>query len=248
MLLVYEVLGFASASRCILTYRYCKLPMTWTGAFCFQRLRVRRNKLVFTSTFLQKTASVGVARLLETEKETDQQLVDQVLEGRVDAFNLLVWRWQRPLYNFLLRLSGDQGLAQDLAQETFLRSYQRLTELREKEKFRSWLFRIAVNLHRSHQRRPRLAVEESAEVDSLSAITGPFRPGARELELTIRSLVGRLAPEHREVVVLRIFHGFQFNEMAEILDCPVSTLKSRLCKAFEELRLGLEEQKRPTVS
>jgi RNA polymerase sigma-70 factor (ECF subfamily) len=166
----------------------------------------------------------------------------------VDTFNLLVWRWQRPLFNFLLRLTGDEGLAQDLVQETFLRGYQRLRELRDREKFRSWLFRIAVNLYRSHQRRPKLAVEESAELDSLGAANGPFRPGERELQLTIRSLVGRLSPEHREVVVLRIFHGFQFDEMAEILDCPVSTLKSRLCRAFEELRIGLDERKPPTIS
>jgi RNA polymerase sigma-70 factor (ECF subfamily) len=181
-----------------------------------------------------------------TETETDKQLVEQVLSGRIEAFNLLVWRWQRQLYNFLLRLTGDGELARDLSQEAFLRSYQRLKELRDKEKFRSWLFRIAINLHRSYQRRPTLLVEATAEIDSMDAKSGQFRPGTREMQLTLRSLVSHLAPEHREVVLLRVFHGFQFDEMAIILDCPVSTLKSRLDKAFEVLRAGLEGQK-PTA-
>jgi RNA polymerase sigma-70 factor, ECF subfamily len=178
-----------------------------------------------------------------TETTTDKQLVEEVLGGSREAFNLLVWRWQRQLYNFLLRLTGDRELARDLSQETFLRGYQRLSELREKEKFASWLFRIAVNLYRSHDRRPALLVEDSVEIDSLGANPGQFRAGTREMELTLRALVSRLAPEHREVLLLRVFHGFQFDELAVILDCPVSTLKSRLNKAFELLRVGLERQK-----
>jgi RNA polymerase sigma-70 factor (ECF subfamily) len=178
--------------------------------------------------------------------ETDKQLVEQALGGRMEAFNLLVWRWQRPLYNFLLRLTGDGELARDLSQEAFLRSYQRLRELRDKEKFRSWLFRIAVNLHRSHVRRPTLPVEDSTEIESLGGGRGEVHPGTHEMQLTLRSLVSHLAPEHREVVLLRVFHGFQFDEMAVILDCPISTVKSRLYKAFEELRRGLEAQK-PTA-
>jgi len=181
-----------------------------------------------------------------TETNTDKQLVEQVLDGKMEAFNLLVWRWQRPLYNFLLRLTGDLELARDLSQEAFLRSYQRLKELRDREKFRSWLFRIAVNLHRSHVRRPTLQVEDSAEIDSLAGKLGRVGPGTQEMQLTLRTLVSRLAPERREVVLLRVFHGFQFDEMAVILDCPVSTVKSRLYKAFEELRAGLERQK-PTA-
>jgi len=181
-----------------------------------------------------------------TGTDTDKQLVEQVLNGNVEAFNLLVWRWQRHLFNFLLRLTGDGELARDLSQEAFLRSYERLKELRDQEKYRSWLFRIAINLHRSHLRRPTLPVEESVELDGLGGTSGRFRPGTQEMQLTLRALVSRLAPEHREVVLLRVFHGFQFDEMAVILDCPVSTVKSRLYRAFEELRAGLDGQK-PTA-
>jgi RNA polymerase sigma-70 factor (ECF subfamily) len=163
-----------------------------------------------------------------TELETDRELVEQVLGGKQEAFNLLVWRWERQLYNFLLRFTGDADLAKDICQEAFLRSYLRIKELREKERFASWLFRIAVNIYRSDRRRPRLPMDESAELSTLGLPAGGFRPGDREMQLTVRSLIMRLEPEHREVVLLKVFHGFHFDEMAAILNCPESTVKSRL--------------------
>lgn len=170
--------------------------------------------------------------------EPDTELVEQALAGRVEAFNLLVWRWQKHLYNFLLRLSGDRSLAEDLSQEALLRSYLNLRELREKDRFGSWLFRIAVNLYRSDKRRPS-PLAAAAELNDSGDSIGEAHPMPREMQLAIRTLISRLRPELREVVVLRFFHGFQFEEMAIILDCPVGTLKSRLYKAVDELRSGL---------
>ena len=175
-----------------------------------------------------------------TEPETDRELVEQVLAGKQEAFNLLVWRWERQLYNFLLRFTGNPDLAKDLCQETFLRSYLRLKELREKERFASWLFRIAVNLYRSDRRRPGLALEDSAILGSLPIPAEGFRAGSQETQLAVRSLILRLDREHREVVLLKVFHGFHFDEMAAILNIPESTVKSRFYKAFEELRTNLE--------
>ena len=174
--------------------------------------------------------------------ETDKELVEQALEGRVEAFNLLVWRWQRQLYNFLLRLIGNRSVAEDICQEAFLRSYLNLKELRERERFASWLFRIAVNLYRSDRRRPS-PLAAAAELNDTVESAGEAHPMSREMQLTIRTLISRLNPELREVVLLRFFHGFQFDEMAAILDSPVGTLKSRLYKAVDELRTGLESQK-----
>lgn len=172
--------------------------------------------------------------------DTDRKLVEQVLDGRTEAFNLLVWRWQRHLYNFLLRLTGDSSVAEDISQEAFLRSYLNLKELRERERFASWLFRIAVNLYRSDRRRDSLPTTDAADTAVLSDPAGGVHAVPRETRLAIRSLVFRLKPELREVILLRFFHGFQFDEMAMILDCPISTLKSRLYKAVEELRVGLQ--------
>lgn len=180
--------------------------------------------------------------------ETDRQLVERVLDGNAEAFNLLVWRWQRQLFNFLLRFTGNRELAQDICQEAFLQSYVRLKDLRDKEKFVSWLFRIAVNLCRSEQRRPTLPMQDAAEPDGIGQMPGQIRSDAREMQLTLRCLIARLDPELRKVVLLRVFHGFQFDEMAIILDSPVSTVKSRLYRAFEEIRAGLERQRPPSAS
>jgi RNA polymerase sigma-70 factor, ECF subfamily len=190
-----------------------------------------------SSAFFPKVASVGVERL--KQGETDRELVEQALGGRVEAFNLLVWRWQRHLYNFLLRLSGDRSRAEEICQEALLRSYVSLKELREKERFASWLFRIAVNLYRSDQRRPSVPTTDALDVPVYQNWV-EAHPMPRETQLAIRALITRLRPELREVVLLRFFHGFQFEEMAVLLDCPVSTLKSRLYKAVEELRAGLQ--------
>ena len=171
------------------------------------------------------------------ETDTDRQLVEEILGGRVEAFNLLVWRWERPLFNFLLRFTGERELAQDICQDAFLRSYVQLKHLREKEKFASWLFRIAVNLCNSDRRRPVLPIDDSAE---LSYVAAGDRDGGREMQLTVRSLISRLPPDHRAVVILKVYCGFHFDEMATILNCPVSTVKSRLYKAFEQLRTALQ--------
>ena len=178
-----------------------------------------------------------------TQEETDKQLVEQALDGHVEAFNLLVWRSQRHLYNFLLRLTGDRTLAEDLCQETFLRSYLHLKELRDRERFRSWLFRIAVNLYRSDRRRLPPLAADAPESETADAPIASSHPMPRETQLAIRALIRRLRPELQEVILLHFFHGFHFDEMAEILDCPVSTLKSRLYKAVDELRVGLQVQK-----
>jgi RNA polymerase sigma-70 factor (ECF subfamily) len=178
-----------------------------------------------------------------TESETDKQLVEAVLDGKTEAFNLLVWRWERPLYNFLLRFTGDADRAQDISQEAFLRSYLRLKELRERERYKSWLFRIAVNLYRSDRRRPALPVDDSVEMGDLETTAGRSGMAARELHLTVRALLTKLDPDHRAVVLLKVYLGFHFDEMAQILECPVSTVKSRLYKAFEELREGLQSER-----
>ena len=176
------------------------------------------------------------------QEDSDKQLVEQALDGHVEAFNLLVWRCQRHLYNFLLRLTGDRTHAEDLCQETFLRGYLHLKELRDRERFRSWLFRIAVNLYRSDRRRLSPLAADAPESESLDGPVSHSPSMPRETQLAIRTLILRLRPELREVILLHFFHGFHFDEMAEILDCPVSTLKSRLYKAVDELRTGLQRQ------
>jgi len=183
------------------------------------------------------------------DPETDQRLVEEVLKGNDQAFELLVWRWQRPLYNFLLRLTGDRERAQDISQEAFLRAYTRLKELREKEKFASWLFRIAVNARRS-QLRTRSPEASDCQLSSSeqSKVAVGWTDGAQERRLAVRELVLQLPAEQREVLLLKVYHGFRFDEISSILDCPTSTVKSRLYRAFELIRSGWESRKPPAGS
>lgn len=173
-------------------------------------------------------------------EENDKHLVEAVLRGRTEAFNLLVWRWQQPLHNFLFRMTGDRERARDISQDTFLRAYTRLKDLREKNKFGSWLFRIALNVHysayRSDQAEPAARVSALAPRDELEG----QQTESQDLQLTVRTLLSRLPAEQREVVVLKVYHGFLFHEIAEIVNCPISTVKSRFYKAFEQLRADLE--------
>jgi len=186
--------------------------------------------------------------------ESDAQLVARTRKGDVEAFNYLVSRWEKRLYNYLLRLVGNREDSLDLCQEAFLKAYQSLRTLQDAEKFPGWLYRIAHNLAYSHLRRP--APMESLEGSpgqdwtsnwpndwedartSLRASASPRLAGAfgLELEFAVARALDSLAPEQREAILLKIYHGFLFDEIAEIISCPVSTVKSRIYAGFARLR------------
>jgi RNA polymerase sigma-70 factor (ECF subfamily) len=163
----------------------------------------------------------------------DPDLIVQARRGGVEAYNVLVSRWEKRIYNYLLRLVGDREDALDLTQEVFLKAYQSLGKLSDAARFAPWLFRIAHNEAFSHLRRKR--------PDSLP----PFEPVERtrgpgllpiELSLAVESALTRLTSDQREAVLLKIFQGMKFEEIADVLDCPVSTVKSRLYTALDLLK------------
>jgi RNA polymerase sigma-70 factor (ECF subfamily) len=172
----------------------------------------------------------------------DTDLIRQAVAGSVESYNLLVSRWEKRVYNYLLRISGNREDALDLAQDVFLKAYQNLRKLDDPQRFAPWLYRIAHNEAYSllRKRRP------DADVDSVppeATDTGITVGGSAvfpiELSLAVSSALGRLSAEQREAVVLKIYQGFKFEEMAEILDCPASTVKSRLYTALELLKADL---------
>jgi RNA polymerase sigma-70 factor (ECF subfamily) len=173
------------------------------------------------------------------KEQSDKDLVQRVLDGWTQAFDVLVSRWQRPLYNYLLRLTGDPEQARDTSQEAFLRAYTHLKELRDHEKFAAWLFHIGVNSYRSNRRSAPAHNVYSDDI-SLDEIDALPAEASREMQLTVRELVSGLPDEQREVLLLKVFHGFCFREIADIVGCPVSTVKSRLYKALQQLRTALE--------
>jgi len=181
----------------------------------------------------------------------DADLIQRAARGDVEAFNLLVSRWEKRVYNYLLRITGNREDALDLTQDVFLKAYQNLRKLDDPGRFAPWLYRIAHNEAYSmfRKRRPETDVEEAKPEAAETGITvGGSSVFPIELSLAVSSALDRLSPEQRESVVLKIYQGFKFEEMAEILSCPVSTIKSRLYTALELLKMELAPIKTRGVS
>ena len=172
----------------------------------------------------------------------DADLIRQAARGSVEAYNLLVSRWEKRVYNYLLRLARNREDALDLTQDVFLKAYQNLRKLDDPERFAPWLYRIAHNEAYSmfRKRRPESDVEDLEPEHTETGITvGGSQVFPIELSLAVASALDRLSADQREAVVLKIYQGFKFEEMAEILSAPVSTVKSRLYTALELLKIEL---------
>jgi RNA polymerase sigma-70 factor (ECF subfamily) len=165
----------------------------------------------------------------------DRDLIGKAKRGDVEAYNLLVSRWERRVFSYLYRLVSHREDAMDLSQDVFLKAYQNLAKLDDPGRFAAWLFRIAHNEAYSllRRRRPENELSEPAHADRGPALL-PI-----ELSLAVESALKRLSGEQREAVLLKIYQGFKFEEIAEVLNCPVSTVKSRLYTALDLLKTSL---------
>jgi RNA polymerase sigma-70 factor (ECF subfamily) len=176
----------------------------------------------------------------------DRDLIASARRGDLRAFNALVARWEKRVYNYLLRSTGNREDALDLCQEVFFKAYRGLNGLSSCRSFPNWLFRIAHNELVSAWRRAKPTVggtdlERAADFASVPrARLGDFGYGGAELAFLVEQALNSLPEKQREVVVLKVHHGFKFREIAEILGCPVSTAKSRLYAALDSLRELLE--------
>lgn len=166
----------------------------------------------------------------------DRDLIVRARRGDVEAYNLLVSRWEKRVYNYILRLVGDREDALDVTQEVFLKAYQNLSKLEDLSRFAPWLYRIAHNEAHSLLRKVRPEGEMNYEP---STPDGAARLFPIELSLAVESALKRLNDDQREAVLLKVYQGFKFDEMAEILACPVSTVKSRLYTALDLLKDAL---------
>lgn len=165
----------------------------------------------------------------------DSDLIARTKRGKLEAYNILVSRWEKRVFNYLLRLVGQREDAMDLSQEVFLKAYQNLGKLADPARFGPWLFRIAHNEAYSHLRRKR--PEDELGVEPAPAARPRLEP--LELTLAVRRALEALTREQREAVVLKIYQGFKFEEIAEVLDCPASTVKSRVYSALDALKEAL---------
>jgi RNA polymerase sigma-70 factor (ECF subfamily) len=177
----------------------------------------------------------GAQNLIFREVE-DPDLIRAAKRGKVEAYNVLISRWEKRVFNYLLRLVGNREDAMDSSQEVFLKAYQNLGRLQDPARFGPWMFRIAHNEAFSLLRKPR------RETDLESA--GPERAKRARLEpielsLAVAGALAGLSEDQRETVILKIYQGFKFEEIAEVLSCPVSTVKSRLYSALDALKRTL---------
>lgn len=189
----------------------------------------------------RRTASQGRARLAELE---DSQVVQRFLDGEERAFNELVHRYDRRLQNFVHRTIGDRERAEDLIQETFVRVYRHIHGFDQTRKFSTWIYTIAGNLAknelRNRSRNPLVLFQSlmknwESDFRPLEWEDPATRPDdlyrKRFLREKVDEAVSLLPEHHRVVFVLRELHGKTYEEIAEITDCTLGTIKSRLNRA-----------------
>ncbi len=178
----------------------------------------------------------------------DWALVARAQSGDSDAFALLVHRYHAPVIHFCYRMAGSRQDAEDVAQEVFLRLHRYLNRLNPQAKFSTVLFGIARNMTlnylRDMNRRGRGRSQPLDSMAELESNTG--RPAhearMREIESHVEAALKRLSPEHRMVIHLREVEGMDYDGIAEVLRCRKGTVKSRLARAREQLRIVLIEQ------
>lgn len=186
---------------------------------------------------------------METVTATDEQIVEQALAGNTDAFGEIVRRWERRIFALAYGMLGSAEDAREATQETFMAAFRNLRNFRGEAKVSSWLHRIAINQCISRQRRSRVraetALEEELEKGGVH-LAGPAsasparRAESRERAGAVRRAVNGLQPELREVILMKEFEEMTFQQIADALDIPLSTVKSRLYTALKQLRMRLE--------
>jgi RNA polymerase sigma-70 factor (ECF subfamily) len=182
---------------------------------------------------------------------TDEELVARAMGGDLDSFNQLVIRWERPIYALAYRVIGREEDARDVCQETFLRAFRAINGFKGQAKFSSWLYRIALNLCRDWIRRERRQpVAQAPEGVDIIELAGETTPSESIEDLVARREIGRavaramaeLPEEQRTAIVLKEYHGLTFQEIADLLDCPLSTVKTRLYQGLSVLRRQLSRE------
>jgi len=184
-----------------------------------------------------------------TVSADDHQLIAECLKGDSTAFGQLMRRYQDRLYNTIYRLVDHAEDAQDVVQEAFLNAYQSLDSFKGDSLFFTWLYRIAVNTAISLKRKKRVVLSIEAgrsgeggiePLDTSEASRPAHGLEQAEQERRIQDALSRLSPEHRAVLVLKDMEGQKYEVMAEILQVPIGTIRSRLHRARSELREILE--------
>jgi RNA polymerase sigma-70 factor, ECF subfamily len=177
---------------------------------------------------------------------TDEIIVERALTGDAEAFGEIVRRWERRIFALAYGILGREDDARDATQETFLAAFRNLRGFRGDAKVSSWLHRIAVNQCITRQRRAKVRSESALddEVGEFSTAVS-FSPASvvegRQETIAVRRAINSLPIELRQVVIMKEFEELTFREIADTLDLPLSTVKSRLYTAMKQLQMRLRK-------
>lgn len=172
------------------------------------------------------------------------------MRGSEEAFRRLVKRYERPVFSLVVRMVKDRQLAEDLSQESFIKAYRALSSYDRRRKFSSWLFKIAHNATIDHLRRARLDTEplergspdqpsERPQLEDPAALSPLHAAESADLGRDLDRAIAALRADYREVVELRFKQGLSYQEIAEIMELPMGTVKTNIHRARKELAARL---------
>jgi RNA polymerase sigma-70 factor, ECF subfamily len=195
---------------------------------------------------------------LAPTNRSDEELVARATAGDLESFNQLVRRWERPIFALAYRTLGREEDARDVVQDAFLRAYRGLPRFKGEAKFSSWLYRITLNLCRDWIRRERRApiVPTPAGVDPNTFADEQVSPttsveelvGRRQMSEAVALAMAELPEDQRTAILMKEYHGLTFQEIADTLQCPLSTVKTRLYQGLSVLRRRLERRQTEQAS
>lgn len=184
----------------------------------------------------------------EASERSDKELVVAARGGETAAFDLLFYRYRDGIYRVALAVTKDPSAAEEILVDTFARAHRAMERLDPHDSLRPWLYRVALNL--SYNRRPRgkftlHPLEDATEYIMVAEESSPHGLAERgEVQRAVLEAIDALSFKHRVVVILHHLHGMDLAEIAEIVDCPVGTVKSRLHYALRHLRASLLADRR----
>lgn len=182
-------------------------------------------------------------RAVDEELRTDRELVYAARDGDTGAFDALFYKYKDGIFRLGLAITKDPSHAEEIVVDTFARTHRALARLEPEGSLRPWLYRVAINL--SYNRRPRKNVVFSTLDDAAGEVieSGDRSPSTlaelAELRSVVLAAIETLGPKHRIVVVLHYLNGLNLAEIAQVVDCPIGTVKSRLHYALRRLRAHL---------
>ncbi|MEZ5556601.1 RNA polymerase sigma factor RpoE [Haliea sp.] len=188
-----------------------------------------------------------------TAAETDQQLVARVQKGDLRAFDVLVLKYQHKIFSLISRYVHDADEVQDVAQEAFIKAYRALPRFRGDSAFYTWLYRIAINTAKNHlvarSRRPPgsdVEIDDAEYFEGGAALREIETPESalfgEELKQVVDRAIAELPDDLRTAVTLREFDGLSYEDIAEIMGCPVGTVRSRIFRAREAIDRQVRQQ------